>query len=154
MRADANGTESGLLIFKLISGSLARSSIRVEIIMDDMVFPSFTSTKTSSRQVNFSETGDAMVRELDVSRVTIRLMEKQDKKGEGKEDATIAKLQGSTLEVLQRCLVSEKSHSHALKIVQTGRIGTQRPGRREQSNHRQLQVYSRANEFGPKREHQ
>jgi hypothetical protein len=45
------------------------------------------------------------VRELDVSKITLRLQEKQDKKGDQEEEGMIAKLQGSTLDVLQRCLV-------------------------------------------------
>ena len=50
--------------------------------------------------------GDAFVRELDFSRVTLRLRHKEDKKGDAdNEDQTIAKLQGNTLDVLQRCLV-------------------------------------------------
>ena len=47
------------------------------------------------------------MRELDVSRITLRLKEKQDKKGDnGNEEHTIAKLQGNTIDILQRCLVS------------------------------------------------
>ena len=51
--------------------------------------------------------GDAFVRELDVSKITLRLKEKQDKKGDNEHDNdhTVAKLQGNTLDVLQRCLV-------------------------------------------------
>ena len=51
--------------------------------------------------------GDAFVRELDVSKITLRLKEKQDKKGDNDHDNdhTIAKLQGNTLDVLQKCLV-------------------------------------------------
>lgn len=51
--------------------------------------------------------GDAFVRELDVSKITLRLKEKQDRKGDNEHDNdhTIAKLQGNTLDVLQRCLV-------------------------------------------------
>lgn len=51
--------------------------------------------------------GDAFVRELDVSKITLRLKEKQDKKGDNEHDNdhTIAKLQGNTLDVLQKCLV-------------------------------------------------
>ena len=73
--------------------------------MDDMVFPSFVSSKARSRYTQFGETGDAVVRELDVSKITLRLSEKTDKKGEGGEDKVIAKLQGQTTDVLQRCLV-------------------------------------------------
>lgn len=98
--------ESGLLIFQLVEGTLAHSDVRVEVVMDDMVFPSFSSAKAKTRQVQFGETGDAMVRELDVSRITLRLKAKQDKKGEENEESTIAKLQGQTLQTLQKCLVS------------------------------------------------
>ena len=49
--------------------------------------------------------GDAFVRELDVSKITLRLREKVDKKGDQDEDGIVAKLTGSTLDVLQRCLV-------------------------------------------------
>ncbi|KAL9040924.1 MAG: hypothetical protein Q9214_004293 [Letrouitia sp. 1 TL-2023] len=97
--------ESGLLIFKLIEGSLAHSDVRVEVVMDDMVFPSFSSAKAKTKSTQFGETGDAFVRELDVSKITLRLREKVDRKGEGeKSDSTIAKLQGSTMDTLLRCL--------------------------------------------------
>ncbi len=54
----------------------------------------------------FDLAGDAFVRELDVSKITVRLKEKQDKKGDKDDsDSTFAKLQGGTLDTLQRCLV-------------------------------------------------
>lgn len=96
--------ESGLLVFQLIEGTLARSDVHVEVLMDDMVFPSFSSAKAKTRQVQFGEIGDAMIRELDVSKITLRLKAKQDKKGEADEDSTIAKLHGQTLQTLQKCL--------------------------------------------------
>ncbi len=91
--------------------------------MDDMVFPSYISSKARSRTVQFGEStllhpccllaanrnfsaGDAMVRELDVSRITLRLTEKTDNKGQGDKDNIIAKLTGETLLTLQKCLVS------------------------------------------------
>lgn len=123
-----------MIVFKLIEGTLAHSDVRVEVVMDDMLFPSFSSAKAKTRQVQFGESksglfhpgiephlilspaGDAMVRELDVSRITLRLREKQDKKGEGVED-TIAKLQGQTLSTLQRCLVRKPPDSIRLMLT-------------------------------------
>ncbi|KAL8731971.1 MAG: hypothetical protein Q9166_003103 [cf. Caloplaca sp. 2 TL-2023] len=97
--------ESGLLIFKLLEGNLAHSDVRVEVVMDDMVFPSFSSAKVKSKHTQFGETGDAFVRELDFSKITLRLREKTDKKGEeDKSDTTAAKLTGSTMDTLLRCL--------------------------------------------------
>jgi C2 domain len=72
--------------------------------MDDMVFPSYTSSKARQRSHKFGEIGDAFVRELDVSQITLRLTEKTDKKGEGDPDHVIAKLKGPTLTTLQQCL--------------------------------------------------
>ena len=49
--------------------------------------------------------GDAFVRELEYSKITLRLVEKTDKKGEEEGDHALAKLSGSTLTTLQNCLV-------------------------------------------------
>lgn len=46
-----------------------------------------------------------MVRELDFSKITLRLIEHVDKKGDGDDDHVIAKLTGNTLDTLRRCLV-------------------------------------------------
>ena len=55
--------------------------------------------------VCFFAAGDAFVRELDVSKITLRLREKLDKKGDQDSDHVIAKLQADTIDVLHRCLV-------------------------------------------------
>lgn len=75
--------------------------------------------------------GDAFVRELDVSKITLRLKEKQDRKGDNEHDNdhTIAKLQGNTLDVLQRCLVRIVQLSIGIPlmmifVVQTDRVDT------------------------------
>lgn len=52
---EVSRTESGLLIFKLIEADLAHSNVRVEVVMDDMVFPSYVSSTAMSRQTNFGE---------------------------------------------------------------------------------------------------
>lgn len=90
--------------------------------MDDMVFPSYTSSKARQRSHKFGEIGDAFVRELDVSQITLRLTEKTDKKGESDPDHVIAKLKGPTLTTLQQCLykpteLTMKSSDGALSRV-------------------------------------
>ena len=72
--------------------------------MDDMVFPSYVSSKAHQRKHRFGEVGDAFVREIDVSKITLRLTAKMDRKGDGDADHVLAKLQGSTLTTLQQCL--------------------------------------------------
>ena len=47
--------ESGLLVFKLIRGELARSNVYLEVLMDDMAFPSYASSKARSKSTEFGE---------------------------------------------------------------------------------------------------
>jgi len=94
------GHDSGLIIFKFIDGALAHKDCYLEVLMDDMPFPSFASTRIRSKNVKFDEIGDAMVRELEFSKITLRLREH----GDDGEDAVLAKLSGSTLETLKMCL--------------------------------------------------
>ena len=54
--------------------------------MDDMAFPSYASNKVKSRHHEFNETGDAIIRELDMSKITLRLMEHVDREGKGSEN--------------------------------------------------------------------
>ncbi|KAF2469193.1 tricalbin [Lindgomyces ingoldianus] len=101
---DLQQYESGLIVFKLIDGEFADTGAYVDVLMDDMVFSSYSSAKIKSKNMTFNEVGDTMVRELDFSKITLRLIEHIDKKGEGDEDHVIAKLTGSTLDTLRRCL--------------------------------------------------
>lgn len=115
--------ESGLIVFKLIDGEFSETNCYVEILMDDMAFPSYSSTKVRSRNHTFNEIGDAIVREIDFSKITLRLIEHVDKKGEGDENSIIAKLTGPTLDVLRRCLYTptqltlKDDHNHENKIT-------------------------------------
>ena len=73
--------------------------------MDDHVFPSYVSSKAKGRSHQFGETGDAFVRELDMSKITVRLVEKSDASGKNDdEDHVVAKLSGQTHATLQQCL--------------------------------------------------
>ena len=72
--------------------------------MDDHLFPSYSTGKAKGANHNFNEIGDAMVRELDLSRITLRLVSEVDKKGEDDEDDIKAKIQGPTLDTLKQCL--------------------------------------------------
>jgi Ca2+-dependent lipid-binding protein len=103
--------ESGLIIFKLLDADLTRSNVHVEVLMDDMAFPSYTSSIIRSRKTTIDEIGDCFVRELDFSKITLRLREKGDNKGDEKKDNdhTIARLSGNTIDTLKQCLVSTQT---------------------------------------------
>jgi hypothetical protein len=57
-----------------------------------------------------------MIRELDQSRITLRLIDQADRDGRGSDEHVVAKLSGSTLQILQRALVR---HRHDLRILGT-----------------------------------
>ncbi|KAG9238347.1 C2 domain-containing protein [Amylocarpus encephaloides] len=96
--------ESGLIIFKIIDVDLAYKDVRVEVVMDDMAFPSYQSSTIRSRIMKVDEIGDCFVRELDFSKITLRLRDKDTKKDENKKEHTIAKLSGNTVDTLKQCL--------------------------------------------------
>jgi Ca2+-dependent lipid-binding protein len=47
--------ESGLIVFKLIDGEFADTGAYIDILMDDMVFPSYSSAKIKSKNMTFNE---------------------------------------------------------------------------------------------------
>ena len=96
--------ESGLIVFKIIDGQLAHTNTYLEVLMDDMLYPAYSTAKARSATYSFNETGDAMVRELDLSRITLRLVSEIDSKGEDDQDDIKAKITGPTLDTLKRCL--------------------------------------------------
>ena len=103
LRTD-RAAESGLIIFKLIEGQLAHRNTHLEVLMDDNLFPAYSTAKAKTAHVTYNETGDAMVRELDLSRITLRLVEKVDHDGDNGEDHVEAKVVGQTYDTLRRCL--------------------------------------------------
>ncbi|GJC80163.1 tricalbin-1 [Colletotrichum liriopes] len=98
--------ESGLLIFKLMEAEMPEHNTHLEVWVDDMAFPSYTSSAAKHKKHTFEEIGDCFIRELDFSRLTLKVREKGDKvEGSEKDkDHTIAKLQGNTLDTLKQCL--------------------------------------------------
>ncbi|KAF8463160.1 C2 domain-containing protein [Kalaharituber pfeilii] len=93
----------GLLIFKIIEGHIAKTDTHLEVLMDDMLYPSYSTAKIKTKDKKFDEIGDAVVRELDFSKITIRLRESSKDKEHG-EDDIVAKLTGQTQETLRQCL--------------------------------------------------
>ena len=78
-----------------------------------------------------------MVREIDLSRITVRLVEKVDKKGEGDDDHVISKLSGDLLPVLQQCLVIQAvpvRHIQANRLVVHGKRAFFRIGRKREQD--------------------
>jgi len=105
--------ESGLIIFKLLDAELTHTNVHVEVVIDDMVFPSYSSSTVRSRKTTLDEIGDCFVRELDFSKITLRLREKGNSKGDEKKDNTIARLSGPTIDTLKQCLVCSDAYIYS-----------------------------------------
>ncbi|EAW20924.1 putative membrane bound C2 domain protein (vp115) [Aspergillus fischeri NRRL 181] len=95
--------ESGFFVFKFHEAQLARSNVQLEVLMDDHMFPSYSTPKIRSKAAKLVDVGDAFVRELEFSKITLRLVDKNDAKDDSDEH-TVAKLTGDTLPTLQRIL--------------------------------------------------
>ncbi|KAI0818342.1 C2 domain-containing protein [Xylaria sp. FL0064] len=97
--------ESGFLIFNLIEGEMPKSGTHLEIFVDDMLYPSYASGTAKSIHHKFDEIGDCFIRELEFSKLTLKVCEKREKPGEERdEDHTLSRLTGNTLETLKQCL--------------------------------------------------
>ncbi|KAI1868719.1 uncharacterized protein JN550_006294 [Neoarthrinium moseri] len=97
--------ESGFLIFKLMEGQMPKSGTHLEVYVDDMTYPSYVSGTAKTKSFKFDEIGDCFIRELEFSRLTLKVREKREKPGEERdEDHTVARLAGNTLDTLKQCL--------------------------------------------------
>ncbi|RMZ68452.1 membrane bound c2 domain [Pyrenophora seminiperda CCB06] len=101
---DLQKYESGLLVFKLIEGEFARTGGYVDVIMDDMAHAAYSSAKIRSNKMTFNDFGDTMIRELDFSKITLRIIEHIDNDGEDHGDHVLAKLTGNTIDTLRQAL--------------------------------------------------
>ncbi|KAL4771021.1 hypothetical protein BDW60DRAFT_71742 [Aspergillus nidulans var. acristatus] len=100
---DLANHESGFIVFKLHEVNLSRSNVHVEIIMDDYMFPVWSSPKIRTKTAKIEDIGDAFVRELEFSKITLRIVEKVNADNDNDEHI-VAKLTGDTFSTLQRIL--------------------------------------------------
>jgi Ca2+-dependent lipid-binding protein len=92
-------TQSGVLVFQVISGQLARKG-SLEVLFDDGYWPSFSSTRARSAHPTWDQIGEGFVRELDFSRIWLRINADDDA---GDEDI-VAEFKCDTKAFLERCL--------------------------------------------------
>ncbi|PPJ58204.1 hypothetical protein CBER1_02571 [Cercospora berteroae] len=113
--------ESGLVVFTIHESELAHTGSYLQVLMDDMKYPAWQSHKVKTKHHSFNETGDAMVRELDLSRITLRLVQDLDIKHD-KDDDIKAKVAGPTIDTLKRSLYTPQvialkdEHGHESRI--------------------------------------
>jgi Ca2+-dependent lipid-binding protein len=73
--------ESGIIVFNLISGQLAKKS-RLEVLLDEGYWPAVATTKSRSTHARFDVVGEGFVKELDFGQVWLRLNENDDSEKE------------------------------------------------------------------------
>ncbi|KAH9999565.1 tricalbin [Xylariaceae sp. FL0662B] len=97
--------ESGFLIFKLLEAEMPKSGTHLEIYVDDIPYPSYISSTAKHKIHKFDEIGDCFIRELEFSRLSLKVKEKHEKPGDERdEEHTVARLNGNTLDTLKQCL--------------------------------------------------
>ncbi|TIB85174.1 hypothetical protein E3Q10_04275 [Wallemia mellicola] len=65
--------ESGILVVNCESGELAHKNSRLEFLLDDAIWPTFSTEKARSKKANWNHIGEGLVRELSFSQLRIRL---------------------------------------------------------------------------------
>ncbi|PFH50760.1 hypothetical protein AMATHDRAFT_144179 [Amanita thiersii Skay4041] len=96
--------QSGIMIFRVLSGKLNKKS-RLEVLLDDGYWPSFSTTRARSTHAQWDYFGEAFMKELDFGIVWLRLNEAE----EGEKDDVIAEWKGDAKEFLRNTLAGPQT---------------------------------------------
>lgn len=77
-REEIQQYQSGFIVFDLIQGKLPQAGCYLQVLLDDYLYPSYTTSRTRSKHAKWNETGEGLVRELDVSKMTLRINKEAD----------------------------------------------------------------------------
>ena len=103
-----HATESGVIIFNVISGQLHKKG-RLEVLLDDAYWPAFSTVRARSAHARWEYIGEGFIKELDFGRVWLRL----NVADEGEKDDIIAEYKGDAKKFLDQALVSGLSRAVA-----------------------------------------
>jgi Ca2+-dependent lipid-binding protein len=84
----------------VISGNLVHKSY-FELLIDDGYWPAFTTEKARSKTARWDQVGEGFIKELDFSRVWLRLNQNED----GQKEDIVGELKTYTKAFLEECLV-------------------------------------------------
>ncbi|GAA5905720.1 hypothetical protein JCM8208_000876 [Rhodotorula glutinis] len=93
-------TQTGVLAFQIISGQLSKKGARLEVLFDDGYWPAFSTERSRSTHNTWDEVGEALIRELDFSRIILKL---NDSEKDTREDI-VASLTVDLNEFLEKTL--------------------------------------------------
>ena len=97
---DPHLTESGIIVFNLLSGNITRKNARLEVLFEDGYWPTYTTEPGRTEHCTWDEVGEGVIKELDWSRMWLKL---RHGKGDTDEDV-FAEFQGNTKDVLEKAL--------------------------------------------------
>lgn len=91
--------QSGILAFNILEGNIAKKNARLEVSFDDGYWPTYTTEPSrTSGKATIDEVGEYVVKELDWSKMMLKL------RTGGKDEDVFAEFQGNTKDVLERSL--------------------------------------------------
>lgn len=91
--------QSGIIAFNILEGNIAKKNARLEVSFDDGYWPSYTTEPArTSGHCTIDEVGESVIKELDWSRMMLKLRTGR------KDDDVFAEFQGNTKDVLERSL--------------------------------------------------
>ncbi|WWC92373.1 uncharacterized protein L201_007330 [Kwoniella dendrophila CBS 6074] len=96
---DILSSSSGVLVFQVISGQLAKKG-SLEVMFDDGYWPSFTSGKARSHHPTWDQVGEGFIRELDMSRTWLSI----NASDENDDEDIVAEFKCNTIEFLEQCI--------------------------------------------------
>jgi Ca2+-dependent lipid-binding protein len=111
-------TQSGILVFNILGGNVARKNARLEILFDDGYWPTYTTEAGRTDHCTWDEVGESVIKELDWSRMWLKL---RTGRGDTQEDV-FAEFQGNTKDILERAL--NKEAEFTLQPVEGNRPST------------------------------
>ncbi|KAI0374503.1 tricalbin [Pilatotrama ljubarskyi] len=91
--------QAGVVIVNVLSGHLHKKA-RLEFLLDDAYWPAFSTIRPRSTNAQWEYIGEGVVKELDFSRVWLRLNEAD----EGDKDDVVAEWKGDTKAFLERAM--------------------------------------------------
>ena len=92
--------QAGIIVCNVISGRLHKKA-RLEVLLDEAYWPAFSTVRPRSTNAHWEYIGEGVIKELDFSRVWLRLNEAD----EGDKDDIIAQWRGDAKDFLEKTLV-------------------------------------------------
>ncbi|KAH8928049.1 hypothetical protein BT69DRAFT_651519 [Atractiella rhizophila] len=69
--------QSGLFLFHITSGTLAKKGARLEVLINDGYWPAYTTERARSTHATFDEVGECFIKELDFATIRLALNESE-----------------------------------------------------------------------------